>query len=539
MYDPVFKVDIPETLGELDDHYMSDTSKQSVVCLVGAVGSPEIEAQVDQNRAQLLDIYRTKGNVHLICLDALEGELLHHARHASSPKVEEWIRLQHSPPQLIWKGFTETKSLRKALKRVLQPLVVYGIDDLNRYQKMLTIQQYAQNNWTTYSRAFSAIRQALVRAAPDPHIKKLIELRSRWDALEGDNSSANSRQLLEIAQGLNIDLPQDMRIILTVFTRQSSPTSDQEYDELKQRLKNCMDNISDNMLVNMADLVGYFMGNVSGDPLENIVEHCIGHRKDDLRRNMIGSSPIIQSRIEHCRDVIHTATSDGPRMREMTIVLHKGQQDLFGGDIKDIVLQAENLKALFDMAHILGINVSCYPGLVRLYEGTSLLALLITETGRRSIDSLMDIFDGALGYVVHSCSECGDLLQAAEYHSLLENIAQLALTPDQGDQFLVMEDHCYLRAVIEVLLKYGIKLDDNILNISKDFDNKRDYFRSFDKIALERVEIMANRTIDYMKAHDADKAVLLCLGFYAPAICRVFKDKNVAYRMVNVSFPVM
>ena len=519
MDDPLFRfrLHIPDEFGTVAQYYQADSGERKVVCLVQVIGPSEQEA--DANLARILEIYLRDAGIDLICWESAEGELaLNKMQHALAvPRV---LAKHQSCKYLFWQTLKATKSPIKALRAARSTVMVFGVDNMRWHGEMTAVQHKALSSWPKYRPVFDRLKelfQSALAGITTPEVEELVFLEQGWE--NGTLRLVDlSRRLVDLAGRARVQLPTEARKCLVANIRDTQIQSDKvegERDELLTRMQHAARMgfaIQEDMV---PQLLSEAMEESATTPAEQLLQ---AHR--------------------HVRKIVDHLAMPALDVTKMKVTVQSDTTPLGGYNplSQTIEKSAMYFREIFDVATVLGVDLSPYPNLARYVEQINLLSSI---TGTGFVLNMTEKIDLAFhhleGQLVSTARE-RELLAARRRLDLLERLAQLVLSQEHYDRLAMELDVCFLEKIIKLLTSRKEKLAPALHDRAREFDKERDNYCIFYDRARKRASRMADETLRLMQEHQTEQAILICLGFHVRTICSIFAGNEVSFTVIHPKF---
>jgi len=551
---PGFDIEFPTNPGKVLGSYTHPQSKRSVACIGLAVQGAHLGNQqredhrffkmLDEQAGKLLDTFVSNG-VRVICLDHMEG-------------YGNGIAAIASPIAAVLRRHSVTP---------------FGVDNLALVRKMSEVINYATMSSSQYQRlflTFSRIVLPLISQHTSPMIARFITLREGYDQ-ERIGYCEVSSELNQLSQALNIRVPKDIRRVLIALAGQcemDEKVVNQEQSELLERLKkNAEAGVFDPEMMttyrraaleasgsdelherSQIDLSRAWLRNTDRRLLD-YARTRLGDASSLYEGFQVDFSPVRLKGFElRALDYARTrlglelvverfiSSSDDEHASQSASLSRQARYE--GSEVSlNLFRSVEHLETIYNLAHLLGIDMQAYPQLSRYSE----FAHMLLEFGGQDFQMqvLQTVEQAWVFFEKHipKTSQERHLMMAMRRYRLLRKLSLLRLTPYEYDDLIENLDDCSLSKVVETLSHLGIGFDMAAMPEIAQFDQRRDFLRSFYDNTRQRASSMALRTLEHMDTVQANQAVLICLGFHLPTIMSIWSGQPISYSIIVPTSP--
>lgn len=514
MHIPGFDIEFPDDMGKVVENHANSKSKRSVACIAtgirgGHLGNqPETDRLIkiiDEQAGSLLDIFVRNG-VRVICLESMEGR--DGRIDAMGPSITAVLR-----------------------NRSIDP---FGVDNLALECKMFDVLNHVAASSTQYKLlflTFSRILLQVISQHASTMMAQFITLRERYSQGQANLYEVGS-ELYQFSKALKIHVPNDALralIALSCLYEFNDKDANQEQIELLERLKkNAEAGVFDPEMMttfkrtalevsSRDELNEYFQVDFSPVRLKGYELRALNYSRALLG---LGGLPIAFSGSIDDSQVWQSA--------------YHARQARYAGSKESLEMfqSVEQFERMYNIAHILGIDIQSYPQLCRYAESSH---MLLEFGGRDYLAQVLQTIEQTWSFFeihIPQTQQDRHLMRLMICFRLLRKLSLLQLVPSEYDYLIEHMDDSSLGKMVETLSNLGIRVDRETMREVTQFDQKRDFILSFYDNARQRANSMAIRTLEHMDKVNANQAVLICLGFHLPTIKSVWSGQNVSYSII-------
>lgn len=507
MHIPFFGIEAPDGIGTIFDRHHAPDSSRAVACIATAVGAGHLEGGgalarfFDERTAALLEVF-VKAGVPLVCLEAMQG----------------------SAGRLDAMGASVGALLRRG------KVQVWGVDDLALERRMVEALNEAASARAGNDRLLARVDglfDDLLAGSPPSAAVELLKIRERPSGSPDLYEAAKG--LLSLEKRLPHRLPADLKRALLALVRQRECDQDiamLEQEELLRRLKRHA----------QLGLLDPGRATTFRTPP---ADSTLVTTETDL--GVVRMPAHDRAALAHCRalagvggDFLATSYT----MQEYQVYQ---SSNLFPRNrhvnplSSDVDQNTEVAKRALGLARLLGVDLSSYPNLRKLFESCQALQPLAGKDIYKVLAQLVrgawDAFSSLPGYAPGEAA----LIACARQLRLLSKLARLELAPEDYDQAVEEIDDASMSRILETLADQGGRVESGLLEEARRFDERRDLLLSFYQNARRRASGMAAGTLRRMEELGMARAVLVCLGFHVPTVRATWAGEGVSFLFLHPS----
>ena len=497
---PILEVEIPEHCGTVVfSNYDPDVAaERAIVCLVvlrndGTSFVDNLARTTDERLAQTLEIFLKEG-VSLVCVEGMEQE--RGRPEAMGSKVHE--------------------ALRKGAARVV------GVDDLGLESAMMSVWNEAQMSEARYGGLFADVYDYIERASrlAAPAVATFVKLRHDYES-EKLPLQTLSKSLFELEEATGCYLPSEIKKPLIAMFREGEidfKASEAEQHELIARLKqNATEGVID------TDRVTTF---------RKKLEMAVAPTQTELiAREYSRPTP------PHEYSPLPLAPHEVAALAHFRLRLgiDGGLSVAFAGNAYESQVyqsarpKKEDIREVYDMAQMLGIDLDAYPNFCKYLEYRHALD---DQHLAELLQVVVQVAPKAFAYFearAFSGRDEKQILSCLTRRELLKKVAGLTLMPEEYDVLVEVLDDAFLTGILESLSLGNMAVSAEVLDAARHFDERRDFFISFYGNARKRASGMALGTLQQMDQSGVGKALLICLGFHLPTIKATLTSEQIPF----------